>query len=90
MYSVKGLVSGRVQGVGFRYFVKRCADKENLRGYVYNLFDGRVEFFLQGNQDAVDLVLEQLKIGPHYSQVTGLMFEQAEPDHTRQGFDIQR
>jgi len=51
--SVKGFVSGRVQGVGFRYFVLRQARSLGLRGYVRNLPDGRVEFLLQGAPDAV-------------------------------------
>ena len=56
--SVKGFASGRVQGVGFRYFVMRHAQDENLCGYVRNLNDGRVEFFLQGDADSVSRVLE--------------------------------
>ena len=55
--SVTGFVSGRVQGVGFRYFVMRHAQAENLGGFVRNLDDGRVQFLLQGEAelDMVDL-----------------------------------
>ena len=70
--SVKGFVSGRVQGVGFRYFVMRHAQAENLCGYVRNLNDGRVEFFLQGDADSVSRVLEQIRVGPDYAQVSEL------------------
>jgi acylphosphatase len=72
--SVKGFASGRVQGVGFRYFVMRHAQAERLYGYVRNLNDGRVEFFLQGDADSVSRVLEQIRIGPDYSQVSELQF----------------
>jgi len=70
--SVKGFVSGRVQGVGFRYFVMRHAQAGNLCGYVRNLNDGRVEFFLQGDTGSVSRVLEQIRVGPDYSQVSEL------------------
>jgi acylphosphatase len=78
MYSVKGFVSGRVQGVGFRYFVRRHADTQQLSGYAKNLTDGRVEFLLQGNQAAVKLVLEQIHRGPSYSSVTDVEVEEVE------------
>ena len=70
--SVKGFVSGRVQGVGFRYFVMRQAQAENVCGYVRNLNDGRVEFLLQGASDAVSRVLEKIRLGPDYAQVSEL------------------
>jgi acylphosphatase len=78
MYSVKGFVSGRVQGVGFRYFVHHHADTQQLSGYAKNLTDGRVEFLLQGNQAAVELVLEQIHRGPSYSSVTDVEVEEVE------------
>lgn len=67
--SVKGFVSGRVQGVGFRYFVMRQAQTEKLYGYVRNLSDGRVEFLLQGNIDSVQKVIGRIRVGPDYAQV---------------------
>ena len=67
--SVKGLVSGRVQGVGFRYFVMRQAQAEELCGYVRNLSDGRVEFILQGDPDSVQKVIGRIRVGPDYAQV---------------------
>lgn len=70
--SVKGFASGRVQGVGFRYFVMRHARAEELYGYVRNLNDGRVEFFLQGDADSVSRVLGRIRVGPDYSQVNEL------------------
>lgn len=69
MHSVKGYVSGRVQGVGFRYFVKRHADSAAVTGYAKNLTDGRVEFLLQGEKSAVLSVLDKIHIGPSYSLV---------------------
>ncbi len=73
--SVKGLVSGRVQGVGFRYFVMRHAQAENICGYVRNLNDGRVEFLLQGEADPVSRVLGQIRFGPDYARVSELQLD---------------
>ena len=71
--SLRGLVSGRVQGVGFRYFVLRLARAANLTGYVRNLADGRVEFLLQGPPGSVDTVIEQIRRGPPHARVTELI-----------------
>lgn len=75
MACVKGLVSGRVQGVGFRYFVRRQAEAAGLRGYVRNLDDGRVEFVLQGDSDEVDSLLAMIRLGPKYASVSDLSYE---------------
>ena len=74
--SIRGYVSGRVQGVGFRYFVQRRAHAEGVGGYVRNLADGRVEFLLQGPSAAVQRVLAEIERGPEYSRVSGLQAEE--------------
>ena len=71
--SITGLVSGRVQGVGFRYFVLRLARAANLQGYVRNLADGRVEFLLQGPADTVDATIDQGRRGPPHARVDELV-----------------
>lgn len=76
MHNVKGYVSGKVQGVGFRYFVKRHAESLDVQGYARNLADGRVEFFLQGDKPDVLAILECIRSGPSYSQVTGVIAEE--------------
>ena len=86
MHNIRGYVSGRVQGVGFRYFVKRHADSVALKGYARNLPDGRVEFLLQGEKPAVLSVLEKIHIGPSYSQVTEVKTEEIERDEISDGF----
>jgi len=58
-----------VQGVGFRHFVRRHADAQQLGGYAKNLDDGRVEFLLQGHKVAVESVLEHIHQGPGCSTV---------------------
>ncbi len=59
-----GVVSGRVQGVGFRYFTRDLAQELKVQGWVRNLPDGQVEFHVEGPEDAVEELLLRLKQGP--------------------------
>jgi len=86
MHSVHGYVSGRVQGVGFRYFVRGEALRHGLRGYVINLADGRVEFLLQGETGAVDEVLESIRRGPRHARVDSVSVEPARDLPAREDF----
>lgn len=88
--SLRGYVSGRVQGVGFRYFVQRQASAEGLGGYVRNMADGRVEFLLQGKAEAVDRVLEKIRRGPDFARVSELVAEEVESGDCASGFVIRR
>lgn len=62
-------VSGFVQGVGFRQFVKKNALQIGVRGWVRNLEDGRVEIVLQGEKEAIEKVIQLCKKGPFLSEV---------------------
>jgi len=61
---VHALVSGKVQGVGFRAFVQEHAQKLKLTGWTANLKDGRVELVAEGQAKAVTDLLEKVKQGP--------------------------
>lgn len=63
------LVSGRVQGVGFRFFVEQHAGTLGVCGYVRNLFDGRVEVYAIGNADQMAALRTALNRGPRMAQV---------------------
>lgn len=63
------LVSGRVQGVGFRFFVHEAALLEHVSGWVKNRPDGRVEALAQGPHDALQRFEEQLRLGPPSARV---------------------
>jgi len=86
--SVRGFVAGRVQGVGFRYFVRRRAENAGLGGFVRNLADGRVEFLLQGEPRAVDAVIEQIRVGPPHARVNELLAEDDQQAPLEAGFTI--
>lgn len=63
------LVSGSVQGVGFREFVRRNAIDLQLAGYAENLDDGRVEVVAEGDRDDLELLLVKLRMGPAHAEV---------------------
>ena len=71
------LVSGRVQGVGFRYFVAREAQRLGLSGWVRNLRDGCVEALLCGPQMEVALLLGLLCKGPPAARVDDVRVEES-------------
>ena len=63
------VVSGLVQGVGFRYFVLQKAHELKLNGYVKNQMDGTVLTVVEGKKSSIELLFDQLKVGPMYSDV---------------------
>ena len=76
--------SGTVQGVGFRYTTQRLALELNLRGWVRNLSDGRVEIFAEGSEDIIKKLLEHLD--QHFDgyirdKEVDLQKEEAPPEH---------
>ncbi|MBM3233543.1 acylphosphatase [Candidatus Pacearchaeota archaeon] len=66
--AVRVYYKGIVHGIFLRQFFKENADKRNLKGFVRNLEDGRVEAFLQGEKEMVDEMIEVCRIGPRHSQ----------------------
>ena len=67
--SVRLYINGTVQGVFFRAFIKENAERNNVKGFVRNLEDGRVEIFLEGNVDDVNKMIELCKNGPKHSKI---------------------
>ena len=74
--AVKVFISGNVQGVFFRSFIKEQADKLNIKGYVRNLEDGRVEAVLEGNVEDVNKMIELSKKGAPHSVVKNVSIEE--------------
>jgi acylphosphatase len=71
-------VSGRVQGVGFRYFVRGRANEIGLTGWVRNLYDGRVEVLAEGERATLQRLEAALRQGPPGSDVTNVDIEMGE------------
>lgn len=65
-------INGVVQDVFFRGYIKENAERHNVKGFVRNLEDGRVEIFLEGNNEDVDKVVELCKKGPKHAQIRGI------------------
>jgi acylphosphatase len=79
-------VRGLVQGVGFRYALRREALRNGLRGWVRNRRDGSVEALLQGEPDAVARVVQWARRGPPAAHVDALEESAAAPA-ARDGFE---
>lgn len=62
-------VGGRVQGVGFRYFVADAAAHEGIAGWARNLPDGRVEIAAEGEADALERFERRIRQGPPHARV---------------------
>jgi acylphosphatase len=82
------VISGRVQGVGFRWFVHDAASREGVTGWVTNLFDGRVEAFVEGDADAVTRVERALRSGPPGARVEHVTVTDEEASGSLKGFSI--
>ena len=83
------VVSGRVQGVGFRWFTQEAASREGVTGWVRNLSDGRVEALLEGEAEAVVRVERALRAGPRGARVDDVSVDDEEPGGYRR-FTIER
>jgi acylphosphatase len=70
-------ISGMVQGVGFRYFTQRAAQRHHLEGFVRNLQDGRVEVFAQGRKEDLNALAAELRRGARMSRVERVDTEDA-------------
>lgn len=67
------LIRGRVQGVGFRWFVQREAGELDLRGWVRNTEDGEVEVVASGSPDDLDELRSSLRRGPRGARVDNVI-----------------
>jgi acylphosphatase len=72
MASNRYFVQGRVQGVGYRYFVRREAERLEIAGFTRNLPDGRVEVVAEGRDEDLAAFESRLKEGPAFSEVSNV------------------
>ena len=82
------LISGRVQGVGFRYFTEAAAAREGLHGWVRNLPDGRVEIDVEGEADAVERFERNVRHGPPGARVQDVNVDDTVPQRRESGFSV--
>ena len=84
---VRVVVTGRVQGVGYRYSCAQEADRLGVSGSVRNRPDGSVEIHAEGPSDRIEALLDWCRIGPTGARVGGIDVAEAEPTGTT-GFRI--
>ncbi|MBS02079.1 MAG: acylphosphatase [Gammaproteobacteria bacterium] len=88
MMTVRIIVSGRVQGVGYRQWTLAEARSLGLAGYVFNRIDGDVEAVFHGAESAVGTMLERCRRGPFFARVTNVAERPAEVPPS-DGFSIE-
>ncbi len=82
------IVSGLVQGVGFRYFVLRKAQELGLKGFVKNLFTGEVLIVAEGEKFKMDELIKEVKVGPIYADVRKVKVEEGKPTGEFKKFEV--
>ena len=92
MHEMRGarrfLVSGRVTGVGFRYFTQDIARREGLAGVVRNLPDGRVEAIAEGDDESLCRLEIALRRGPAQARVADVEIDVIPPTGSYLGFTV--
>lgn len=88
MVSLRLQITGRVQGVGFRYAMQHEAARRGVSGWVRNRRDGSVEALLQGEASAVEALIDWARRGPPGARVTELRSTAAAGEPTVPGFEL--
>jgi len=84
------LISGKVQGVGFRHWLCMKAVEKNICGWVRNIATGEVEALVIGNDENVNELIKQCKQGPFSSKVTQVKIRDYQQDYSKKSFIILR
>ena len=82
------LIFGKVQGVGFRYWLHEKAIEKNIHGWVKNKITGEVEALLIGKEEDVNDVIKQCEKGPHSSNVTQVKIQDYKQEYSKKSFNI--
>jgi acylphosphatase len=82
------IVRGVVQGVGFRYFVYRHATGLGLAGFCRNLYNADVEIEVEGDRSLVEELIQEVKVGPRFAQVTDVKVSWTPYQQRFSGFEI--
>ena len=82
------VVEGRVQGVGYREYARKCAERHGVVGYVMNLHDGKVRVVAEGTRAAIEGMVPELQRGPRLGHVTRITVTWRTPRGEFGGFGI--
>jgi acylphosphatase len=87
-YARRFIVSGRVQGVGFRFFARDAASREGLHGFARNLGDGSLEISAEGETESLERFEHAIRQGPRSSRVDQVEVTDSGATGRETGFDI--
>ncbi|KLO21822.1 acylphosphatase [Marinitoga sp. 1197] len=79
MFAKKYRVYGRVQGVGFRWFINKIAKSLDINGYVMNMSDGSVEIWAEGNIENIENLKQYIIKGNGFSYVENIIEDNVSP-----------
>ena len=82
------VITGRVQGVGFRYWLYKTAVRNNINGWVKNKISGEVEALLIGNDLDIDNLIKLCKKGPPSSKVAKIEVQNYKKEYSGKSFEI--
>ena len=82
------VISGKVQGVGFRYWMQNLAVNNNISGWVKNKSSGDVEALIIGQKKEVQKLIKQCKIGPSLATIQNIQINDYDQDYLGEGFNI--
>ena len=82
------IITGRVQGVGFRYWLYKAAVQNNIKGWVKNKISGEVETLLIGNDLGVKNLIDLCEKGPPSSKVTSIIVQDYQKEYSGKSFEI--
>ena len=88
MKSVHIIISGVVTGVGFRWWLKKEAEKRSIYGFVKNRTENEVEAVLLGHEKDLDNILKLCRKGPTLSSVESIKIEDYQQEYFKKSFDI--
>ena len=82
------VITGKVQGVGFRYWLHKAAVRNNINGWVKNIISGEVEALLIGDNVEIDNLIRLCEKGPPSSKVTKIKVQNYQKEFLKKSFDI--
>ena len=82
------IITGKVQGVGFRYWLHKAAIQKNVTGWVRNKISGEVEALLIGKDEKINNLINLCEIGPLSSEVTKVQVKNYQKEYLKKSFDI--
>ena len=82
------VISGKVQGVGFRYWLQRLAIEKNICGWVKNKTSGNVEALIIGEEKEIRKLIKLCEMGPSSAKIDYVQINDYNKDYIKKDFDI--